>query len=249
MSWRGLIPMILLAAGLAWGGPLREARAASPAVSITQTVRNDWREDGGVHGRRFASYTALGLRTRDWDHRASLSWTSWRDGGGTIVTPDGSGPGSIFLSTGRRAWSRWSSGASATVWLRLKAKIPLQADLDVTGTGTFDWGASLFASARLGRTSIIAEYGRLHLGGDGALNASSFSAYLSHARRGARIYPLAGFAGSSPLESGQDAYGEWSLGLGVSLASGTSITALYGRGTTALGPRHAVTISVRWTPG
>jgi len=129
----------------------------------------------------------------------------------------------------------------------LKGKIPLQTDFGVTGSGAFDWGGSLFTTFRLGRATLLTEIGRLHLGGPsgyGEDGMTSVSSFLSYARPGARLYPLAGYGRASSLAPGEPPYGEWSLGLGSVVSPDVSLTALYAASTTGGGQHGSVAVSV-----
>lgn len=225
----------------------RRSIAASPSVTaITQTVRSARQDYDGVRGSYLTSYTAAGLRMRDWDLRASLSWLAWRDDGGDLATADASGPGSVFLAVGRRVWSARSDDVSVVAWLRLKGKIPLQEEFDATGSGEFDWGGSVYTALRLGAVSVLAEYGRLDLGSPTGFDfgsTTSVSAVASYVRPGSRFYPLAGYAQSTSLLVGDPAFREWSLGLGAVLLPGFSVTGLYSWGATDISPTNSVSIS------
>lgn len=246
MRMSRIVATVLLLTVAATSMP-RPSIAASPSVlAVTQTVRSAQYDNGGVRGAYLTSYTAAGLRTPDWDLRASLSWLAWRDDGGDFVTSDESGPGSVFLNVGRRVLTMRSDNFSAVAWLRLKGKIPLQEEFDATGTGEFDWGGSVYTALRLGDVSLLAEVGRLDLGSPTGVDdgsTSSISAVASYARPGSRFYPLVGFAHSTSLRAGDPAFREWSLGLGAILLPGFSVTGLYSWGATDISPTNSVSIS------
>lgn len=226
--------------------PQRAAAGTPGVTSITQTVRSAQQDYGGVRGSYLTSYTGAGLRTREWDLRASLSLLSWRDDGGEFVTPDESGPGSVLLTVGRRLWATRSDDFSARIWLRLKGKIPLQEEFDATGSGEFDWGGSVYAALRFGAVSILAEFGRLDRGSPTGIDyesPSSIFAIASYLPPGARFYPMVGLARSSPLLPGDPSYGEVSAGLGAVVSTELSLAASFAWGTTDISPMNSVSVS------
>lgn len=224
-----------------------QAAAGTPAVtSLTQTFRSSRQDQNGVLGNYLASYTAVNLRSGKWDLRGSLSWLSWQDGGGNTSIPNDSGPGSAYLTVGRRIWRSRTGDFSSSGWLRLRGKIPLQSEYDVTGSGQADWGGSFYTTLSRGAVSVLAEFGYLDLGSPTGRNYGSLASMAvsaSYRRWGAKIYPIAGYATSSATVPGDPSYGEWSLGLGAIISHGVSLNALYSRGTSSISPENSVAVS------
>ncbi len=233
---------------LATVAPTRPAAAARPFTrTITQTVRTLSQDQNGIRGDYYVTYSALTLRSSDWSLRGSMSWLSWRDGGGDISTLDDSGPGSIYLTGGRRLWVSRSRGGGGSGWLRLRAKVPLQSEFDMTGSSEFDAGASLFSAYRFGFWTVLGEAGIMNLGEPvgfeyDALFSGSLS--VSYRRHGSSFYPLVGYSASSAARAGDSSYGEWTLGVGSLVSRGISVSALFSRGTTDISPENGIAISV-----
>ena len=224
-----------------------QAVAGTPTVtSLTQTFRNSGQNQNGVQGDYFTSYTAVTLRSAKWSFRGSVSWLSWRDGGGSTSIPDDSGPGSTYLTVGRRIWRTRTGGFASSGWLRLRGKVPLQNDYDATGSGQADWGGSLYTTHRIGAVSVLAEFGYMDLGSPTGFNYDSLASFVisaSYRRWGSKLYPVVGYAASSAARPGDPSYGEWSLGFGAIITRWFSLNALYSRGTTDISPEYGVAVS------
>ena len=239
-----LIVGLSLAAAVAPGSGIA---GKTPLVSVAQTVRRSSYDFDGIRGSYLASYSTASLRAGSWGFRASLGWLSWTDADGGNPIPNESGPSAAYLTLGRKIWQERGAHFSSSGWLRLRGKVPLQAEPDLTGSGKADCGGSLFTSVGLGRFSALAEIGFLDPGSPAGFeykSSTNFAISVSYLGRGARIYPLAGYAESTAALSGGTSLGEWSLGLGAVLSQRVSTTALYSIGSTNTSPDHAFALSV-----
>ncbi len=234
--------VILLSAAAIAGPPF--------TTSVTQTVRTLRQDQNGIRGDYLVSYSALSLRSRDWSLRASVSWLSWRNDGGAFNIPDDSGPGALYTTAGRRLWlGRLGHNASSTGWIRLRGKIPLQSEYNVSGTGEADWGAALFSSNRFGALMIMSEAGFMNLGEPTGIDYDALlsgSLSMSYRRFGARIFPIVGISAASPARSGDPAYSEWTAGLGAAPWRNISFSILYSQGTTSVSPEHGLAVGATW---
>ena len=122
MSPSRKISVLILAIMAVVAFPHQVAAGTPTVTSLTQTFRNSGQDQNGVQGDYFTSYTAVTWRSAKWSLRGSMSWLSWRDGGGSTSIPDGSGPGSVYLTVGRRVWQTRSEGFASSGWLRLGAR-------------------------------------------------------------------------------------------------------------------------------
>ena len=243
-SWKFSVLVLAVVAAVAL--PHQTVAGTPTVVSLTQTFRNSDQDQNGIRGNYFTSYTAVTLRSAKWSLRGSLSWLSWQDGGGSTSIPDDSGPGSAYLTVGRRVWRSRTGEFTSSGWLRLRGKIPLQNEYDVTGSGQADWGGSLFTTHRLGAVSVLAEIGYMDLGSPTGFNYDSLASLavsVSYRRWGSKLYPVVGYAASSAVLPGDPDYGELSLGLGVIMSHRFSLNTLYSRGTTAISQKNSVAVS------
>ena len=247
MSPSRQVSLFILAMAVAAVLPHQAAAGSSTSASLTQTFRNSGQDQNGIRGDYFTSYTAVTVGSAKWSLRGSMSWLSWRDGGGSTSISDDSGLGSAYLTVGRRVWRARSMGFASSGWLRLRGKIPLQKDYNVTGSGQADWGGSLFTTHRLGAVSVLAEFGYMDLGSPTGFNYDSLASLaisVSYRRWGSKLYPVVGYAASSAALPGDPSYGEWSLGLGAIISRGFLLNAIYSRGTTSISPEDGVAVSV-----